>query len=180
MPFASFFSMLFFLILVTIAYDSAFSLVEAIDTVMVEKTKMKREVIALIVCIFGLFSGIVFTTNAGLYFLDVIDHFVNSYSLVAVGILECIAVGWFLGAGKLRVYINKVSDIKIGKWWEYSIKYTVPIILSIAIIAQLMKELKSPYEGYPQWAIWLGWIAAVIAPFAIAFLIPQKNVQKRQ
>ena len=40
MPFASFFSMLFFLILVTIAYDSAFSLVEAIDTVMVEKTKI--------------------------------------------------------------------------------------------------------------------------------------------
>ncbi|MBI2649976.1 sodium-dependent transporter [Candidatus Woesearchaeota archaeon] len=178
MPFASFFSMLFFLILVTIAYDSAFSLVEAIDTVIVEKTKMKREAIALIVCIFGLLSGIIFTTNAGLYFLDVIDHFINSYSLVAVGILECIAVGWVFGAEKLRAYVNKVSDIKIGRWWDYAIKYFVPIVLTIIVAIQLTKEFKAPYENYPQWAIWLGWISVVV-PFAIAFLIPQKNIQKK-
>ena len=176
MPFAAFFSMLFFLILVTIAYDSAFSLVEAIDTVVTDKIKIRRELIAFIVCLLGLLSGIIFTTNAGLYFLDVIDHFVNSYTLIAVGILECIAVGWVFGAEKLRVYVNKVSDIKIGKWWNFMIKYAVPVILAVTVIIQLTKEFAAPYENYPQWAIWLGWIS-VIVPFIVAFLIPQKAVK---
>ena len=177
MPLAPLFSMLFFLILVTIAYDSAFSLVEAINIAVMDKVKIKREIIALVVCIVGFLAGIIFTTNAGLYFLDVIDHFVNSYTLIAVGILECIAVGWILGADKLRDYVNKVSEIKIGKWWEYSIKYIIPVVLSFAVIIQLMQELKAPYENYPQWAIWLGW-ASVIVPFIVAFLIPQKAVKK--
>ncbi|MBI2659115.1 sodium-dependent transporter [Candidatus Woesearchaeota archaeon] len=178
MPFAAFFSMLFFLILAVIAYDSAFSLVEAIDTVVKDKTKIKREVIALAVCAIAFLSGIIFTTNAGLYFLDVIDHFVNSYTLLAVGILQCIAIGWVFGADKLRVYVNKVSEIKIGRWWNFAIKYAIPVILSFIVIIQLIKELKAPYENYPKWAIWLGWVS-VVAPFVIAFLIPQKNIQKR-
>ena len=179
MPFAAFFSMLFFLILVVIAYDSAFSLVEAIDTVVMDKTKIRREIIALVVCVIAFLSGIIFTTNAGLYFLDVIDHFVNSYTLLAVGILQCIAVGWVFGADKLRVYVNKVSDIKIGKWWNFMIKYAIPVILTFIVVTQLTKEFAAPYENYPQWAIWLGWVS-VVAPFVIAFLIPQKSVQKGQ
>ncbi len=175
MPFATFFGLLFFLILVVIAYDSAFSLVEAIDTVVMDKTRIRREHIALVVCGIGFLSGLIFTTNAGLYFLDVIDHFVNTYTLIAVGILECLAVGWVLGADKLRVYVNKVSDIKIGKWWNFMIKYAVPVILTTIVIIQLTKEFAAPYENYPTWAIWLGW-AAVVVPFIVAFLIPQKNI----
>ena len=133
----------------------------------------------MVVCVIAFLSGIIFTTNAGLYFLDVIDHFVNSYTLLAVGILQCIAVGWVFGADKLRVYVNKVSDIKIGKWWNFMIKYAIPVILTFIVVTQLTKEFAAPYENYPQWAIWLGWVS-VVAPFVIAFLIPQKSVQKGQ
>jgi NSS family neurotransmitter:Na+ symporter len=174
MPFASIFSLMFFLMLVAIAYDSAFSLVEAIDTVVMDKTKIKREKIALIVCALGFVSSIIFTTGAGLYFLDIIDHFVNSYSLILVGILECIAVGWILGADKLKTYINEVSDIKIGKWWNYTIKYIIPIVLTIIVIIQLKQEFTKPYGDYPLWAICLGWTSAII-PLIAAFLIPQKK-----
>ena len=176
MPFATIFSMIFFLILVVIAYDSAFSLVEAINTVVAEKTKMKRKNIALVVCILGLLAGLIFTTNAGLYFLDVIDHFINSYALIAVGILECIAVGWVFGAEKLRAYVNKVSEIKIGKWWDYAIKYVIPISLSIIVALQLKAEFIENYGGYPDWAIAIGWVA-VLAPVVVAFLLPQKKVK---
>ncbi len=174
MPYAALFGLIFFLILAVIAYDSAFSLVEAINTTITDKIKVKREAVALIVCTLGFFGGLLFATNAGLYFLDVIDHFVNNYNLVVVGILECIAVGWILGAEKLRNYVNQVSDIKIGKWWSAAIKYVIPIALAVIVFLQLKKELAAPYEGYPMWAIYLGWSAMVI-PFIVAFLIPQKK-----
>ncbi|MBI2522843.1 sodium-dependent transporter [Candidatus Woesearchaeota archaeon] len=176
MPFATLFSMIFFLILVVIAYDSAFSLVEAINTVVVEKTKIRREYIALVVCILGFLAGLIFATNSGLYFLDIVDHFMNSYALITVGILECIAVGWVFGAERLRAYVNKVSEIKIGVWWDYAIKYIIPLALSIIVALQLKAELVENYGGYPDWAIVVGWVA-VLAPVVISFLVPQKRVK---
>lgn len=177
MPFASFFSILFFLTLITLAIASAFSLVEAVTTVIRDKIKnAKREIVAFIVCLFGFLGGIIYTTNGGLYFLDIVDHFVTNYNLILIGILECIAVGWIYGADKLRVYINSVSERKIGLWWNFSIKYLIPLVLFTVLLLQLKTELTQNYEGYPNWAILIGWFI-VIGTFAIAFLIPQKKVR---
>ncbi len=176
MPFASVFSVLFFIMLITLAIDSAFSMVEAIDTTITDKTKMKKKHVALIVCTLGFLAGIIYTTNAGLYFLDIVDHFVINISLIVIGILECIAVGWIFGAEKMRAYINKVSDVKIGKWWSAAIKYVIPISLAVILALQLKAEFAENYGGYPDWAIMVGWLF-VLVPLAIAFLIPQKVVK---
>ncbi|MBU90544.1 sodium-dependent transporter [Candidatus Woesearchaeota archaeon] len=177
MPFASLFGILFFLTLLTLAIDSAFSLVEAIATTIKDKTKISKEKIAFIVCFLCFLAGIIYTTNAGLYLLDVVDHFLTNISLIVIGILECIAVGWIFGAEKMRKYINKVSDFKIGTWWNTTIKYIIPISLAIILALQLKLEFIANYEGYPDWAILIGWLA-VLVPLVIAFLIPQKMLSK--
>ena len=176
MPFATLFSVLFFITLFTLAIDSAFSLVEAVNTSIKDKTKMKKQHIALIVCVLGFLAGIIYTTNAGLYLLDVVDHFVTSVSLIVIGILECIAVGWIFGAEKMRAYINKVSDFKIGTWWSTTIMYIIPISLAIILALHLKAEFVENYGGYPDWVILIGW-GAVLIPLLIAFLIPQKTVK---
>ena len=176
MPFAFFFALLFFLILVVIAYDSAFSLVEAINTALMDKVKMKRELIALIVCALGFLAGMIYATNAGLYFLDIVDHYVTNVSLIVIGILECIAVGWVFGAEKMRSYINKVSDFKIGIWWDVCIKYIIPISLAVVLAFQLKAEFAENYSRYPDWAILIGWLFVLI-PMVVAFLLPQKKVK---
>ena len=176
MPFATLFSVLFFITLLTLAIDSAFALVEAVNTSIKDKTKMKKQHIALIVCVLGFLAGIIYTTNAGLYLLDAVDHFVTSVSLIVIGILECIAVGWIFGAEKMRAYINKVSDFKIGTWWSTTIMYVIPISLAIILALQLKAEFVENYGGYPDWVILIGW-GAVLIPLLIAFLIPQKTVK---
>jgi len=175
MPFATLFSILFFLTLLTLAIDSAFSLVEAINTTISDKIKMKKQHIALIVCTLCFLAGIVYTTNAGLYILDIVDHFITNVSLIVIGILECIAVGWIFGAEKMRKYINKVSDFKIGVWWNATIKYIIPISLSVILALQLKLEFMENYGGYPDWAIMMGWLF-VLVPLTLAFIIPQKKV----
>jgi len=176
MPFAAVFSALFFLTLLTLAIDSAFSLVEAVATTIRDKVKMSKEKIALIVCAFGFLAGVVYTTNGGLYILDIVDHFVTNVNLVVIGILECIAVGWIFGAEKMRKFINKVSDFNIGMWWSAAIKYIIPISLAIVLALQLKAEFAENYGGYPDWAILIGW-SFVLVPLVIAFLIPQKAVK---
>jgi neurotransmitter:Na+ symporter, NSS family len=125
LPFAPVFAVAFFIMLITLGIDSAFSLVEAVTTVVHDKYhNVRREDISLYVCVLGFVGGIIFTTFAGLYYLDIVDHFITSYGLVIVGLLETIAIGWLYGAKNLREYINEVSDIKIGVWWDVFINYS--------------------------------------------------------
>lgn len=163
MPGAWFFSALFFLVLLSLGINSAFSLVESVDTVIADQTtKFTPQVIASIVCTLAFLLGIIFTTQAGLYYLDIIDHFITSFGLVLVGIFQCIAIGWIYGIARLESYINKVSARKKGVWWSASIRYIVPVILSVLVIVQFITELQDNYQGYPTWAISMGWTVVVV------------------
>jgi NSS family neurotransmitter:Na+ symporter len=169
MPAAWFFSAIFFLTLLTLGIDSAFSIVEGINVVIGDsKKKWVQHKIAFVVCFVCFLGGILFTTRAGLYFLDIIDHFMMSYNLMIVGILECIAVGWIFGANRMRKYINSVSDWKLGRWWNWAIRIIIPAALILLLVLNFIGELKVPYEGYPGWALGIGW-ALVVIPVIAAF-----------
>ncbi|MBW2965375.1 sodium-dependent transporter [Candidatus Woesearchaeota archaeon] len=167
MPWAAFFSVVFFLTLLSLGIDSAFSIVEGVNVVISDaKEKWKKQKIAFVVCLLAFLIGILFTTRAGLYFLDIIDHFLMSYNLLIVGILECLAVGWIYGADKMRRYINSVSDWKVGRWWNAAIRYIIPLALIILLVLNFWNEIHVPYEGYPGWALGIGW-GVVIVPIVI-------------
>ncbi len=169
MPLSWFFAILFFLMLFTLGIDSAFSLIEAVNTAIKDRyPKVSKNKIAIAVCAVSFILGVIFVTGAGLYFLDIVDHFVTNYTLVAIGIFECLAIGWIYGAGKLRSYVNKVSRFKVGSWWDVSIKYIIPIALLVLLVSQLITDIQTPYGGYPSWALAIGW-AAVIIPLLIVF-----------
>ncbi|NEP29748.1 MAG: sodium-dependent transporter, partial [Moorea sp. SIO3I6] len=129
------------------------------------------------VCLGGFIAGIIYTTRAGLYILDIVDHFVTNYNLMLVAIFQSILVGWLYGAEKLRRYINKVSDWKVGKWWNFSIKYLIPMALVALLATQFSKDIRTPYEGYPAWALGIGW-AMVFLPLLIflSLLVTDKTL----
>lgn len=164
MPLAPLFAGLFFLMLITLAIDSAFSLVEAVATVIHDNyPKIRKEDISFYVCVLGFITGIIFTTFAGLYYLDITDHFITSYGLVIAGLLEVSAVAYFYGTDKLRNYINEVSDIKIGRWWNIAINFVIPVFLIILLVTGLYRDIRQPYGGYPQWALFcFGWLVLIL------------------
>lgn len=101
MPGANFWNIILFLNLFLLGIDSAFSMIEAATTVIYDQYKtLPRMVLALILCISGALAGLLYTSNAGLVALDVIDHYINVYCMILLGILQCFGVGW----------IHEVSD----------------------------------------------------------------------
>lgn len=87
---------LFFLFLFLLGIDSAFALTEAVVTVVKDTTyceNVPRWQVAGGVCLFGYLAGLLYVTDAGLNYLDVVDHYVN-FILILVGFFECYAVGW--------------------------------------------------------------------------------------
>lgn len=162
--FSQFFAVLFFVMLLTLAIDSAFSLAEAVIGVVNDRfPNVKKGRIVLGVCTVGFLCGIIFTTQSGLYYLDIVDHFVTNYSLILVGLLETLAVGWIYGADRLRQYINTVSRWEVGVWWDYLVKYIIPLCLVLLLISNFKTDLMVPYEGYPSIFIFLfGWLPVIL------------------
>ena len=91
------------------------ALVEGVVAGAHDYLPMKRETITFIVCSAALIAGILFSTNAGLYWLDIVDHHINNFGLTTFGLLECIAIGWIVGAEKVRDFVNETSGVSIGQ-----------------------------------------------------------------
>jgi NSS family neurotransmitter:Na+ symporter len=157
-PGGNVFGAIFFFCLVVAGLSSSISIIEAFTSAMVDKFGLRRKHFITVVSILGLLGSTVFTTQAGLLWLDIVDHFLTHYGLIVVGILECVLVGWFFGSKILRKHINKISSIELGMWWDILIKYFIPLVLIIILVGDLFKELTEPYGGY-SWAslVVIGW-----------------------
>ena len=131
LPAASVFGVIFFLLLITLAIDSQFSLVEGFVGSVMDKWNLKRGPALAIVSLPGFLIGLLFVTNGGLHWLDIVDHFVNSYGLISVGLVECIVVG-LIGPIKSANMLMS-CQIKVGKWFDFFIKYLTPLILILIL-----------------------------------------------
>jgi len=152
--------------------SSAVSIIEAFIAALVDKFGVSRKKSATMISVLGFLGAIIFTTQGGLLWLDIVDHFVTHYGLVSVGIMECLVVGWLFKLPTLRKHINRISSVPLGKWWDFLIKIFIPLVLMIILAGDLYAEFQKPYAGYA-WAsvILIGrdWLLmTLVAAFVIA------------
>jgi NSS family neurotransmitter:Na+ symporter len=155
---------LLFLTIFFLGIDSAFFLAHGgVITPIKDKFGISGKKATMIICSLGFIVGILFTTKGGLYWLDIIDRATAFYGLLVTGAVASIVVGWKFGANNLRDHLNATSDIKVGPWWDWLLKIIVPAgLLFVAIYGGFMKDLASPYGGYPLWAASMIWVILVV------------------
>jgi len=171
MPMGNLFGAIFFLSLSVAGISSSISIVEAFTASIMDKFGSERRKVVTILCVLGFLGSIIFTSQAGLHWISILDHFLTNYGLITVGILECILVGWLFDIEMLRRHINRVSSIGIGRWWNYLIRFFIPLMLGIILIGDLYSEILHPYGGYSWLAIILIGRDWLIATFFIAYII---------
>ncbi len=180
LPGGNIFGAIFFLCLVVAGLSSSISIIEAFVSAMVDKFGFSRKTLVTVVSVLGFLGSVIFTTQAGLFWLDIVDHFLTHYGLVVVGIAECILVGWFFNLEVIRDHINKISSIKIGTWWGFLIRFFVPIILLIILVGDLYNEVQKPYEGYSWTTLILIGRDWVLATLLVAFIIATRPWRTRK
>ena len=165
LPGGAIFGVLFFGSLVVAGLSSSVSIIEAFSSAAVDKFPWNRKRIVTCISILGMLGGTIFTTNGGLFWLDIVDHFITHFGLITVGILQAVLVSWFFPVETLRKHINTVSDLKLGLWWSFLIQYFVPFILLVITGTNLFNEFQKPYEGYSVLSlvfIGLNWLIVTI------------------
>ena len=130
------FAYVFYFCLITLAIDSLFSIVEGSSTAIADKFRLDKKKTTTVLCLIEGVLGLIFVTGAGLACLDIVDNFVNSYTLILTGIFEVVVVGWCFKTSKVLDQINlNTNRFKMPKWWFYlSIKYAAPVILTALFI----------------------------------------------
>jgi len=107
LPGSNFWCILLAITLFTLGIDSAFAMVEGTVTVIQDSmigdklmarfgSRMKvKVIIASALCIFGACGSTIFCSNWGFTYFDCVDHYLNVYLVLLMGILQSVAVGWF-------------------------------------------------------------------------------------
>ncbi|MEG1887497.1 MAG: hypothetical protein RR177_05155, partial [Oscillospiraceae bacterium] len=165
------FSIIFYLTLFTLAIDSAFSIVEAISTAVSDKFGISKKKTRIGICVAAGAVSLLFATKGGIYWLDIVDTWANSLDILLVGALECITIGWFFGAKKVRREFNRTSKWKIGAWYDVMIRYICPSLFIVMLLTFIVDALKKGYNGYPQSSLLLGgWIVSLLV-FGFGFVM---------
>jgi len=159
------FGVLFFLMLLTLGIDSAFSLVEAVAAGVIDKWKLSHRTTNLSVGIIAFLLGVPLCFGGGLFWLDILDNFMNKFGLSMICLGECILIGWVFGSGKIREYVNGISEFRISAWWDIFVRVITPLALLVLIILEAVDRIKAPYGGYPRSAeFWGGWLFIILLP----------------
>lgn len=168
--FGNVFGVIFFLALVLAGLTSLVSIIEAFVAAVIDKFDFKRGRVVTVVSLLGFMGAIIFTTGGGLFWLDIVDHFLSHYGLVVVGILECILVGWLFHIELIRDHVNRISEFKVGLWWNLMIKFFIPFVLTTMLLWDLTNEFKRPYGGYGWDAIFAIGVCWLLVTLIIAFV----------
>ncbi len=167
----SFLGIVFFASLVFAGFTSFVSLTEAFITPFVDKFNVERKKMYGYVCAGGFLISSVYATGAGLYILDIVDYFINSFAILFVGIVEAIVVGYVFKLDSYQEYANKHSLQKVGTVWKVAILAIVPVFLTFNLVLYFYDTFKNGYGGYDLNALLFYGLGTLIELAVFTFIV---------
>lgn len=177
------FGVLFFGSLVLAGLSSLISIVQVIISAVQDHTGMGRVPAVLLVGgATALASILLFPTREGVYLLDTVDHFINSYGIALAGLVAVVTVSWILRKlGMLRAHANETSIVPLGQWWTITLGVVTPVVIGWMMFDSLRAELTSNYEDYPSsflliagWGVAIGAIVLAIVLSVLPWRRPER------
>jgi NSS family neurotransmitter:Na+ symporter len=142
------FGAMFFLCLIFAGLSSSMSIIEVVVSSIQGKFDIPRKMVLRYTISIGFVISLIFVTGAGLYILDIVDHFVNTYAIALAGLVEILVLAYLVDLEELRSYANGMSDFSIGRWWIYTLKYLTPVLLAVMFVFNTYIDFTKGYEGY--------------------------------
>lgn len=129
----------FFFCLFIAGLTSSISMLESFATAALDKFKINRSKLISIISIVGFIGSACFASYAGFnYILDIVDAYVGNIVIAGCGLVEVILISYIYGTKELRREANEFSDFKVGKWWDYLLKYFTPLLLGAVVVTNII------------------------------------------
>uniref|UniRef100_A0A8B9ZXL8 Transporter n=1 Tax=Anas zonorhyncha TaxID=75864 RepID=A0A8B9ZXL8_9AVES len=133
---STFFAVIFFLMMITLGLDSTFGGLEAVITAVMDEYPQvlakRRELFVLgliTVCFLGSLSTL---TYGGAYVVKLLEEFGAGCSILAVVLLETIAVSWFYGIQRFSHDVKAMLGFTSGLFWKVCWAAISPALLAVS------------------------------------------------
>lgn len=171
MPWAPFWSVQFFLMILLLGVGSQFVSVEGYITAIVDlfpdylRRGKRREWFIGWTCFISFLLGLTMTTRNGIYVFQLFDYYAASgMCLLFLCFCECFVVCWIYGVDKFMDNVKEMIGYKPALWFKLCWKYLAPLLTGSILLMLLLdvKPLKyNDYYEYPGWATAIGWTMAL-------------------
>uniref|UniRef100_A0AAV2M3P5 Transporter n=1 Tax=Knipowitschia caucasica TaxID=637954 RepID=A0AAV2M3P5_KNICA len=188
LPVSPLWSVLFFFMLLTVGLDSQFAGIEVVITCLVDAVpslfNSKRSLLTVALSCSVFLLGLPCVTQAGIYWVTLLDQFLGTWVLLIVGLMEVIGISFVYGGNR---FIKDI-EMMIGErsfcfwiWWRTCWFFISPCIILLILMWSLF-TLTSPSYGtvpYPDWALALGWGLAAFVLMWIPLIALYKFVKAK-
>ncbi|XP_041919552.1 solute carrier family 6 member 4a [Alosa sapidissima] len=167
MPAATFFAIIFFLMIIMLGLDSTFAGLEGVITAMLDEfphlLAKRREwfVLGLVcVCYLGAISTL---TYGGAFVVKLFEEYATGPAVITVVFLEVIAVSWFYGTTRFCSDVKLMLGFAPGRFWRLCWVAICPSFLLFIIGSFLAfpPEVTLFHYHYPFWTTVLGYCIGV-------------------
>ncbi|KAI3380950.1 hypothetical protein SNEBB_002547 [Seison nebaliae] len=172
---STFWSIMFFLMLLTLGLDSSFGGSEAIITAISDEFPILAKHRELFVG--GLFSfymlvGLPSCTYGGIYLVELFNQYSVVYSILFAVLFEALTISWIYGIDQFKEDINEMLGFKPGIYWTITWKFAALPCLVFVIGFGLYGYKPLQYKGYtyPLWANIVGGCIAVSSVICIPIM----------
>ncbi|XP_050388401.1 sodium- and chloride-dependent glycine transporter 1 [Patella vulgata] len=188
MPAAPFWSVLFFMMMMSLGISSMLTGVETVASAFMDEFPALRKgkntyICRGIICFCGFLLGLPQVTQGGSYILNLMDTFVGGFPLLFAGLFEIIVLVYIYGFKKFSSDIKMmVGDTQFAKYSYYGFfLWCWTIITPAAIFAVIISKcidytpiISEP--TYPPWSETLGWFLVMtpiilIPGYALYYLV---------
>uniref|UniRef100_A0A8C7JI34 Solute carrier family 6 member 4a n=1 Tax=Oncorhynchus kisutch TaxID=8019 RepID=A0A8C7JI34_ONCKI len=191
MPAATFFAIIFFLMIIMLGLDSTFAGLEGVITAMLDEfpqlLSRRRELFVLglvCVCYLGALSTL---TYGGAFVVKLFEEYATGPAVITVVFLEVIAVSWFYGTSRFCADVNMMLGFSPGLFWRVCWVAICPIFLLFIIVSFLAfpPEVKLFDYIYPPWTTVLGYCIGVssficVPAYMVYHLLTAKGTFKQR
>ena len=115
--------------------------------------------------------SLIFVTRGGFYWFDIVDKWICDFGLVISGLMQCIIVGYLYRVQEFRAYLNTQSEVGLGQWWVWALRYVTPTVLLVILVFNLKAEITEGYADYPRWSTLIGGWGTVLFWLGLGYLL---------
>jgi SNF family Na+-dependent transporter len=165
MPFAPFWAVLFFFMILLLGLDSQFVGMEAFTTVMIDlfpvlRRGWNREIFIAVYSIISYIIGLSMVTRGGMYVFQLFDYYsASGLALLWVCFFECVAVAWVYGVNRFYDNLEQMIGYRIMPWLKICWLIFTPLLTFGIFVFMWIQFSPLTYNRtykYPAWAQGLG------------------------
>ena len=129
-PASNFFSVVFFLMLITLGLGSAIGLLSSVTTTLTDSfPTIDKKTIIKLCCAVGFAIGIFYVTPGGMLMLDMVDHYGGTMLILGLASLEVIGIAWVYGTNVVTRDFNFMFETELSVYWRICWGFICPLLL---------------------------------------------------